>query len=179
MRVDQAGAGCSCADHYMVRSLLGTAIEEEADVTLVDMEAGLEHLSRSGGTLAYADVLLMVMEPTHKSVMTAGRTVPLARELGIPRIYGVGNKAKGERDFELFDRLSEEYGVPLAAVVPWDADVPKCDRRGGQLFEGEAQPVRDAVQRIIAVIESEDEEREALLAERKRIDARITELQQS
>jgi CO dehydrogenase maturation factor len=162
-----------------VRSILGAAIDEEADITLVDMEAGLEHLSRSGGTLAYADVLLMIMEPTHKSVMTAGRTVPLARELGIPRIYGVGNKAKGEADVELFNRLSDEYGVPLAAVVPWDADVPKCDRRGGPLLTGEAQPVRDAVERIIAVIESADHERDALLAERDRIDARITELQQS
>jgi CO dehydrogenase maturation factor len=119
------------------------------------------------------------MEPTHKSVMTAGRTVPLARELGIPRIYGVGNKAKGDADVELFHRLSDEYGVPLAAVVPWDADVPKCDRRGGPLFAGEAQPVRDAVERIIAVIDSDDAEREALLAERDRIDARIAQLQQS
>ena len=177
MRIDQAGAGCSCADHYMVRSLLGAAIDECADVTLVDMEAGLEHLSRSGGTLAYADVLLMVMEPTHKSVMTAGRTVPLARELGIPRIYGVGNKARGEADIELFQKLSVEYGVPLATVVPWDADVQVCDRRGGPLFAGEAQPVRDAVERIIEVIESEESEREALLAERERIDARIAELQ--
>jgi len=177
MRVDQAGAGCSCADHYMVRSLLGTAIEEEADVTLVDMEAGLEHLSRSGGTLAYADVLLMVMEPTHKSVMTAGRTVPLARELGIPRIYGVGNKAKGQADVDLFHTLSAEYGVPLATVVPWDADVPKADRRGGPLGPGEAQSVREAVEKIVAVIDSEDAEREALLAERDRIDQRIAELQ--
>ena len=179
MRVDQAGAGCTCTSHVTVRSLLGAAIEEEADVTLVDMEAGLEHLSRSGGTLAYADVLLMVMEPTHKSVMTAGRTVPLARELGIPRIYGVGNKAKGQADVDLFNTLSAQYGVPLAAVVPWDADVRVVDRRGGPILPGEAQSVRDAVERIIAVIESEDDEREALLAERERINRRITELQQS
>ncbi len=44
---------------------------------------------------------------------------------------------------------------------------------------GEAQSVREAVDRIIAVIESEEDEREALLAERERIDARIAELQQS
>ncbi len=162
-----------------MRSILGAAIDEQADVTLVDMEAGLEHLSRSGGTLAYADVLLMVMEPTHKSVMTAGRTVPLARELGIPRIYGVGNKAKGEADVELFKTLSAEYEVPLAAIVPWDADVPMVDRRGGPLRPEEAQSVRDAVEQIIAVIESEESEREGLLAERDRIDRRIAELQQS
>ncbi len=75
-----------------MRSLLGAAIEEEADVTLVDMEAGLEHLSRSGGTLAYADVLLMIMEPSRKSILTAQRTLALANELGIPKSYGVGNE---------------------------------------------------------------------------------------
>jgi CO dehydrogenase maturation factor len=116
--------------------------------------------------------------------MTAGRTVPLARELGIPRIYGVGNKAKGQADVDLFNTLSAEYGVPLATVVPWDADVPKVDRRGGPLLAGEAQSVRDAVERIIAVIDSEPTlpnvaERDALLAERERIDRRISELQQS
>ncbi|MDQ4129694.1 MAG: AAA family ATPase, partial [Actinomycetota bacterium] len=61
MRVDQAGAGCTCGGHATVRSLLDQAIDEEADVTVIDMEAGLEHLSRSGGTLAYADLLLVVM----------------------------------------------------------------------------------------------------------------------
>ena len=85
-----------------MRSLLGAAIEEEADVTLVDMEAGLEHLSRSGGTLAYADVLLMIMEPSRKSILTAGRTIALAHELGIPLVYGVGNKAHLPEDAEFF-----------------------------------------------------------------------------
>ena len=79
----------------------------------------------------------------------------------------------------MFKTLSAEYGVPLAAVVPWDADVPKVDRRGGPLLAGEAQSVRDAVERIIAVIDSEESERDALLAERERIDRRIAELQQS
>ena len=83
-----------------MRSILGAAIETEADVTLVDMEAGLEHLSRSGGTLAYADVLLVVMEPSRKSILTAGRTIILANELGLQRVYGVGNKARpGDEEF--------------------------------------------------------------------------------
>src|SRR5919199_797343 len=43
MRVDQAGAGCTCTSHAAVRSILGSAIEELAGVTPLDMEAGLEH----------------------------------------------------------------------------------------------------------------------------------------
>ncbi len=175
MRVDQAGAGCTCSSHTTVRSLLGAAIEEEADLTLVDMEAGLEHLSRSGGTLAYADVLLMVMEPTVKSILTAARTVPLARELGIPRVYGVGNKAQ-PGDEEFYARVAAEHGVPMAGVVPFDRVLGDADRRGEAVPDEGADEVRAAVNRIVELLESPDDERDALLAERVRLDARIASL---
>jgi CO dehydrogenase maturation factor len=135
-----------------VRSILGAAIDEEADVTLVDMEAGLEHLSRSGGTLAYADVLLVIMEPSRKSILTAGRTIVLAEELGIPRVYGVGNKAL-EGDEEFFREVCAEYNVPLAGIVPADQDVIEADRRGEVLPPGSGAPVREAVVRIVDFVD--------------------------
>jgi CO dehydrogenase maturation factor len=137
-----------------VRSILGAAIEEEADVTLVDMEAGLEHLSRSGGTLAYADVLLVIMEPSRKSILTAGRTIALAAELGIPRVYGVGNKAELPDDVEFFETVSAEYGVPLAGIVPADPDVVEADRSGVPLPPDRGLPVRRAVDEVIAFVEN-------------------------
>lgn len=175
MRVDQAGAGCTCSSHSSVRSLLGAAIEEEADLTLVDMEAGLEHLSRSGGTLAYADVALMIMEPTRKSILTAARTVPLAKELGIPRVYGVGNKAK-PGDAEFYAQVAGDQGVRMAGIVPFDMAVDAADRRGTGLAAGEGNAVRDAVKAIVDFLESPDEEREALLAERDRVQSRLDAL---
>jgi CO dehydrogenase maturation factor len=136
-----------------VRSILGAAIEEEADVTLVDMEAGLEHLSRSGGTLAYADVLLVVMEPTRKSILTAGRTIELADELGIPRVYGVGNKARLPDDAEFFTTVAAEHNVPLAGIVPEDEDVVESDRAGTILPSGQGEAVREAVRRIVDFVD--------------------------
>jgi CO dehydrogenase maturation factor len=135
-----------------VRSILGAAIDEQADVTLVDMEAGLEHLSRSGGTLAYADVLLVIMEPSRKSILTAGRTIVLAEELGIPRVYGVGNKAQ-PGDTEFFEEVCAEYNVPLAGIVPADDDVVEADRRGELLGADEGRPVRDAVVAIVDFVD--------------------------
>ena len=135
-----------------MRSILGAAIDEQADVTLVDMEAGLEHLSRSGGTLAYADVLLVIMEPSRKSILTAGRTIVLAEELGIPRVYGVGNKAQ-DGDKEFFEEVCAEYNVPLAGIVPANTDVVEADRRGELLALGEGQPVRDAVVAIVDFVD--------------------------
>ncbi len=136
-----------------MRSILGAAIEEEADVTLVDMEAGLEHLSRSGGTLAYADVLLVIMEPSRKSILTAGRTIVLAAELGIPRVYGVGNKAELPDDVEFFETVSAEYHVPLAGIVPTDPDVIEADRSGVPLGPGRGEPVRRAIDEVIAFVD--------------------------
>lgn len=175
MRVDQAGSGCTCASHASVRSLLAAAIEDEADLALVDMEAGLEHLSRSGGTLAHADVLLMVMEPTRKSVMTAGRTMALAEELGIPRLAGVGNKAQGPADADFFAQVCGEYGVPLAGVVPHDPAIVAADRLGTSvnLLPG---PVRDAIEAIVDFVESPEAQRAALVVEKERIERRLAEL---
>ena len=135
-----------------MRSILGAAIDEQADVTLVDMEAGLEHLSRSGGTLAYADVLLVIMEPSRKSILTAGRTIVLAEELGIPRVYGVGNKAQ-EGDREFFEEVCAEYNVVLAGIVPADPDVVEADRQGQLLAPGQGQAVRDEVTRIVDFVD--------------------------
>lgn len=167
-----------------MRSLLGAAIEEEADLTLVDMEAGLEHLSRSGGTLAYADVLLMVMEPSRKSILTAQRTLHLADELGIPKSYGVGNKARMPEDAEFFSTVAAEYGVPLAGIVPYDPDVVEADRSNHVLGPEQAPAVRKSVAEIAAVVDATvaasngaGAEREALLRERERVEERLAQLQ--
>jgi len=154
MRVDQAGAGCTCSSHASVRSILGAALEEEADVTLVDMEAGLEHLTRAGGTLAYADVLVTIMEPSRKSVITAARTVALADELGIPRTVGVGNKARLPEDAEFFEKLCAEHGVELAAVIPYHIDVVDADRAGTGLGKSSGTEVRAAVERLLDFLDS-------------------------
>lgn len=152
IRVVEAGAGCTCSGHASVRNFLGEVLAEQADVTLVDMEAGLEHLSRSGGTLAYADVLLVIMEPSRKSVITAARTIALAEELGIPRVYGVGNKARLPDDAEFFAEIAAEYNVPLAGVIPMDSGVTDADREGAAVTTNPPEAVRVALDQVIDFI---------------------------
>ena len=154
IKVNEAGAGCTCGGHASVRSFLGDILEESADVTLVDMEAGLEHLSRSGGTLAYADVLLVIMEPSRKSIITAARTIALAEELGIPRTFGVGNKARLPDDQEFFEKVCAEYGVPLAGVIPFDTAVVDADRAGVGLDAGSGEAVRQEIEKVVDFLDA-------------------------
>lgn len=153
IRVTEAGAGCTCSGHATVRSLLGEALAEQADVALVDMEAGLEHLSRSGGTLAYADVLVVVMEPSRKSVLTAARTLALAEELGIPRTYGLGNKARLPDDAEFFANLCAEYGVRLIGVLPHDEGVAGADRAGTRPGVDLGEATRRELDRVVTALD--------------------------
>ena len=178
LQVTQAGSGCTCSGHASVRSLLGATIDQ-ADVTLVDMEAGLEHLSRAGGTLAAADILLVVMTPSRVSVLTAARTLVLAEELGIPRVYGLGNRARGAEDIDLLTNAAAEYGLTLAGIVPFDPDVAEAERAGTGLQPGQAVAARSAVASLVNFLRSSDGERLALLRQRERITRRLAQLERS
>jgi CO dehydrogenase maturation factor len=117
-----------CNAHAAVRHLLGGLLEEGQVVTLVDMEAGLEHLSR--GTDRHVDTLLVVMEPYYKALETARRCAELGRELGIPCIVAVANKLRGEEDREAVRQYAAAHGLRLAGEVPFDADLQQADQRG-------------------------------------------------
>ncbi|MCY3607319.1 MAG: AAA family ATPase [Acidimicrobiaceae bacterium] len=144
LRVNEAAAGCTCGGHATVRSLLGQALESETDDTIVDMEAGIEHLSRSGGTLAHADVLVLVMEASLKAVITARRTITLAEELGIGTWIGVGNKISTDQH-DLLTGMCDDHGVPLDVVVPASSEIVAADRVGHPLHRSDADDVWRAV----------------------------------
>jgi CO dehydrogenase maturation factor len=113
-----------------VRGLLGELLSSQTEVTVVDMEAGLEHLSRSGGTLRHVDQLLVVTEPYARAIETARRTVRLASDLGIGSIQLLANKVRDDSDLRLLDGIRAETGAPLVGVIPYDDGARLADREG-------------------------------------------------
>lgn len=81
------GEGCYCDEHALLRQLLRKASKETADITVIDSEAGLEHLSR--GTIAGIDIALVVIEPGRRSLETADAIRRLAADLDIGHVYAV------------------------------------------------------------------------------------------
>ncbi len=149
LRVDEAGAGCTCGGHATVRSLLGQALDTEVEDTIIDMEAGIEHLSRAGGTLAHADVLVLVVEPSRKSVITAQRTIKLARELGIGSWVGVGNKVGDASLRQSLESLCAEHDVPLDIVLPASSALTNADRLGVPLHRDAAPDIWKALDQLV------------------------------
>ncbi len=123
-------------------------IENDLPGTFViaDMEAGLEHLSWAGGTLRYVDMLMVVVQPTAKVMMTADRTHKLALELGIERIGFIGNRATGPADVERMEAFAAERGCELLIAIPEDSAVPAADRASMCVLD--SAPDSEAVQAI-------------------------------
>jgi CO dehydrogenase maturation factor len=111
-----------------VRHLLAGMLEERGVVTVVDMEAGLEHLSR--GTERHVDVLLVVLEPYYKALETARRCAELGRELGIARVLAVANKLRGPEDTAAVRGYAAAHGLRLVGEVPFDEGVYQAELAG-------------------------------------------------
>ena len=118
-----------------MRGVLGGLVAGAERTTIVDLEAGLEHLSR--GTARHVETLLIVGEPYFKSLETASRSFALAKDLGIARVRMVANKVRNARDEDTVREFAARHALPLAAVVPYDDAVVAADERGVALIEHE------------------------------------------
>ncbi len=115
--------------------MLGYLIEESRQLTIIDMEASVEHMSR--GTPRYTDVLLIVTEPYYRSLETVGRMASLAHELEIKQISVVANKVRGLRDEEAIRRYCAERGLEVMAVLPFDEEVVEADQSGTPILDAD------------------------------------------
>jgi CO dehydrogenase maturation factor len=116
-------------------------------MTIVDLEAGLEHLSR--GTARHVETLFVVGEPYFKSLETASRSFALATDLGIADVRMIANKVRTPRDEMTVRDFASRHALPIAAVVPYDEAVVAADERGTALIEYQpAAPSVAAIRRL-------------------------------
>ncbi len=88
-----ANGGCACESSALLKAMLAHLVLERNDWVLVDMEAGVEHLGR--GTVAHVDRLLVVSEPSLRSLQTAEQVSRMATDLGLHTQSLVLNRTVG------------------------------------------------------------------------------------
>ena len=98
------------------------------DVTILDTEASIEHMTR--GTVRTSDAVLLITEPYFRSLETTGRLAPLAHELGIPHVWAVANKVRTPADEAAVREYCARHNIELLAVVPFDPRVTEADNAG-------------------------------------------------
>jgi CO dehydrogenase maturation factor len=129
--VDIGGSGCICPESAMLKTLLTHLLFRKDDVLVLDMYAGVEHLGRA--TVNFVDAMIVVAEPTKRSLGTAAQIKKLAADIGLTRLWLVGNKVRNENEKEFL--ANETPGIPLLGVLPASLSVQEADRLGIAVYD--------------------------------------------
>lgn len=142
--VKNGGAGCYCPENALLRALVSHLLVEPDVALVLDMEAGLEHLGR--GTVQAVDALLVVTEPSMRGVETAIRIKKLAGDIGLKRLYAVGNKIRSPADEDFLKSALPDW--KFGVCLQYDEGIRKADMAGHSAVSGASKDTLDAVKRL-------------------------------
>ena len=142
--VDTGGSGCICPEAAMLKTLFTHLLFRKDDVLILDMYAGVEHLGRA--TVDFVDAMIVVVEPTRRSLGTAAQIKKLANDIGLTRLWLVGNKVRNSDEADFLE--TESPGLPLLGFLPADLAVQEADRLGIPVYQ-HVPALRQAAEAII------------------------------
>lgn len=125
--IKEPSAGCYCPENALHKNLLMNLVVKRNETVILDMEAGFEHLTR--GTSRAFDAMIIVVEPSLQSVLTAGRIHALAEKTGIRNVFYVGNMVRDAEDAAFIEREIGDSGVVLGQI-PYSDEIRSAVRRG-------------------------------------------------
>jgi CO dehydrogenase maturation factor len=129
--VDLGGSGCICPESAMLKTLFTHMLFRKDEVLILDMYAGVEHLGRA--TVDFVDAMLVVVEPTRRSLGTAAQIKKLANDIGLQRLWLVGNKIRNTAEMDFLTK--ESPGLPVLGGMVLDNRVQEADRLGIPVYK--------------------------------------------
>jgi len=127
----EAAAGCYCPEHVLLRRLISHLILRSNEVVILDMEAGIEHLTR--GTASGVNAFIVVVEPGQRS---------LQKGLGIKEVFVVGNKIQRESDREFIRKNLE--GMTVLGFMRFADETVRADLDGRSPYDASGPALEDA-----------------------------------
>ncbi|KAF5435723.1 CO dehydrogenase maturation factor [Candidatus Methanophagaceae archaeon] len=127
------GPGCYCPVNHIMRLIMDT-LTRNYDYTIIDCEAGLEHLSRR--TTRDVDVMLVVLDGTLKSIRTALRLEEIAKEIDVDvkKMMFIANKIAADDEASVIAEI-KRHGIELEEVIPFDSLIQVYDFKGKPIMD--------------------------------------------
>ncbi|MBI3160149.1 MAG: AAA family ATPase [Chloroflexi bacterium] len=146
--VKTGSSGCICPESALLKALFTHLLFRQDDVLILDMYAGVEHLGRA--TADFVDAMLVVAEPTRRSLGTAAQIRTLAEDIGLNRLWLVGNKVSSVEQAAFLE--AESPGIPLLGWLPEDGGVLTADLAAEPVYD-HVPVLREGALRLAAALD--------------------------
>lgn len=147
--IEKGGSGCACPESILIRALVTNLVLRRNEALIMDMEAGVEHLGRA--TVSGVDGMLIVVEPGQRSVDCAKTIIGMAHDIGLRKLYIVGNRVSCHED-ETFIRNSFPDREVLG-IIPYSDKVRRSDMNGVSVLDKIEPETRKAFEEILNSME--------------------------
>ncbi|SMB89783.1 CobQ/CobB/MinD/ParA nucleotide binding domain-containing protein [Desulfonispora thiosulfatigenes DSM 11270] len=77
------------------------------------------------------DAFIVVVEPGQRSIQTAHSIVPLAKDLGVTKIFAIANKVRPSAE----GFFQKNIDLPILAVIPFTETIIQADLNGETVWE--------------------------------------------
>jgi CO dehydrogenase maturation factor len=125
------GTGCLCPENALLKALTTHLFMRRDEVLILDMEAGVEHLGRA--TAQAVDAMIIVVEPGRRSVGVMEEIRRLAGDIGLRRLYLVGNRVRNDADEAFIRQIAGD--LPILGFLPYDPQVIEADLTGQAVYD--------------------------------------------
>lgn len=146
------GKGCYCYVNGVLKTQLDKYVGQYR-YTVIDNEAGLEHIAR--GTLPHVDTLLLVSDCSRRGIQAVGRIAEMVREMQLNpgRMLLIVNRAPGGVLNAGVQEEIDRFGLELAGVLPQDDTVFQydCDGKPSSQVPDDS-PVKVALRKIMQTL---------------------------
>jgi CO dehydrogenase maturation factor len=147
-KIEQPNEGCDGPMSKVSRDF----IVEGPYVTLIDMEAGIEHFGR--GIEKNVDVVLVIVDPTFESFEIAHRVNELSRKMGINHVFAILNSVKDNEMERVMRKKLTEKNVEHLGTLKYDEEIFKAGLEGNILNSHNASKQTGYMVNLINKLES-------------------------
>ena len=129
---------------------IGDALE--LDYLFVDTHPGLNEETLL--SVGLSETLVMILRPDQQDYLGTAVIVDVAKELEVPKMLLVVNKALPDIDFGVLkDKVHETYQLPVAGVLPLSTEMLRLGSQGLFCLQHSDHPLTKEVQCIVSHIQ--------------------------
>jgi CO dehydrogenase maturation factor len=132
-KIKQAFEGCDGPMSKIARDF----IVKGGYVTLIDMEAGIEHFGR--GVETNVDIIIVVVDPVFESMIIAEMVARISEIMGKKKVIALLNKVGSKNIESLMKKDLKERNVDYLGTINYDDEIQKAGFEGKMINKSKAE----------------------------------------